>query len=483
MTTIASLENDPKRGAGWALLRVEIPPADSRVLAAAGEVPMSFSVKDAQTGEWLQRPRTRRLWSLKEHFFQAERRPSGPGELAVSIPPAVTERLVENLFFFTVKGAGLFYQDLMVQAGHILTASTPIILTPGPGRYDDDEVEDEDGTEERLNASAEPPSPPFSGPSHEVRLEGGPPPEIGDGYELPTPSECLEAGRVDGGAGAGAGPEDAAPSGGEDPRPVPPATETESYGVPEALLRAGAGMSSGVSGEEESPEAADAGTGPFFPPEDLPKERPGFSLDPPRTDGGDGGLPVPVSGEDGGQDRAGRSGGPARRLWLVPALIALAAAVLYFALWRDVSLPPDSPPPPPEAEVWIPEPPPAVPAVPLEGCWAADGLSGAAPGARRRPVLVQYCFSSPFEAVLTVFDLDDGGGAEDACSSQASVSASGEGTLIAGDPGGPVCARAPDTSYYAMSLSCRPRPGGDVTCLIETGGGERPLEALFTRRS
>jgi hypothetical protein len=106
--------------------------------------------------------------------------------------------------------------------------------------------------------------------------------------------------------------------------------------------------------------------------------------------------------------------------------------------------------------------------MPLEGCWSAEGLEGAAPGATRKPVRLQYCFSSPARARLTVYDLDGRGAPEDACTSPASVSGSGGETLIAGDPGGAACYRDPDASYYAMSLTCRSRPGGEVGCRIDT---------------
>ncbi|MDR1035629.1 MAG: hypothetical protein LBT40_03350 [Deltaproteobacteria bacterium] len=516
MTTIASLENDPERGSGWALLRLEVPPGDRSALSAAGDAPFSFSVKDAQSGEWLQRPRTRRVWSLKEHYFQAERRVTRPGELAVLIPPAVTERLVENLFFFSVKGAGLSYPDLMVQAGHILTASTPIILAPKPGQRDDDCAEEDDAPEDRLNASEEPPAVPrrLSG-IPETGMDHGDPAETEDGYELPGPGECLGLPMAEPGdpigygaggshrAGQGGAPNVPGPGpgpggGGEGVYAAPPLTETESYGVPESFADGGTGVVDGTGialspdtgsgpGGRALPKGADPGPGPFFPPEDLPEERPGFVSSSGVGDGPLTGLPAgppfpePFAEETGPRDHLpDRSAGPGRRLWLVPAALALAAALLYLFLWRDTSSPLEVPPP--AAESRIPEPSPETASVPLEGCWAADGLSGAAPGAVRRPVTVQYCFSSPSRAELTVFDLDDGGRAEDSCTSSASVSVSPEGTLIAGDPGGPVCERAPDTSYYAMRLACQPRLGGEVDCLIETDGGAAPLEAVFTRR-
>jgi hypothetical protein len=512
-SAIANLENDPDRGSGWALLRVELPAGSGGALAAAGEgAKFSFSVRDAQSGEWLQKFRAKRQWSRNEHFFEADRLPSARGELVLSVPPTVTERMVENLFFFSVKAAGLTFPGLMVQAGHILTASTPILLTPPP---DDLEDEEGSGTEEGL-------------------CDFGEGVESEDGYELPGPEECLNA---SGAAVVGAGSERVAPvpagplaSGrreavreavseagadaegqggghgtdsrptGEDRHAPSPVTETESYGVPARLLG---------DGREDIPYgAADEGPGPFFPDEDEEDGVGGKGSAPgdpaadrgsSETDGGSGrddgdkADGDKADGEDGenaavagtatdvGQGGRGRRAFRPRR-WLALAALLLIVPLLYLALWQGASKPLE-PSPPQDISPPLPDPPPVAESVPLEGCWAADGLTGAAPGDVRRPVRVQYCFLSPEAARLTVFDLAEGGVEADVCTSGAAVSGSGQGTLIAGDPEGPVCSRAPDTSYVAMSLSCSPRPGGDVGCLIETEGGEPPLEAVFTRRS
>ncbi|MDR3152861.1 MAG: hypothetical protein LBW85_00980 [Deltaproteobacteria bacterium] len=486
--TIATLENDPERGSGWALLRVDLAEAASG--AVAGGPPgegYSFSVRDAQSGEYLQKPGSRAPWGLRERFFRAGVRKAAPGELALVIPPQVTERLVENLFFFSVKGPEASFPDLMVQAGHILTASTPILLAPPPDLDDDGagpeagegpgerlnapeggfrEAEGEDGygfREDRLSGTE------GAGPGGRPNAPEGGFPEVEgeDGYGFPEDRLTGEESAVPGASGsAGAGGFDA------------PMTETEAYGVPAGLRR-------GLPLPPEARQAMDDGPGPFFPPEDppaaaAPGPSPEASADPgrPEAEGlpgpGPGGLPEP-------SPALGRRG-PGRALALASLALLLSAAGLYLFLWKSAS-DPISPAPPAEAAPPLPNAPPDSASVPREGCWAADGLEGAAPGGPLRKVLVQFCFGGPGQARLTLYELDSRGGARDACSSAAAVTGSGDGILISGDPEGPVCSREPDTSYHAMSLSCRPAREGEVSCLIEAEGGEPPLEAVFTRRS
>jgi hypothetical protein len=206
------------------------------------------------------------------------------------------------------------------------------------------------------------------------------------------------------------------------------------------------------------------------------------------TDGTDDTDNTDDSDSDSGSDvealppaSSSSSPSPLLRALVALGVLLLVAVALYILLWHKVSEPLD-PVAPPVAEQPVPEAPPVKAGIPPEGCWASDSLAGAAPGGPRRPVLLQVCFSSSETARLAVFDLGDNGTPEDSCMSGASVAEDPDGTLITGDPGGPLCSRAPDTYYRPLRLSCKARPGGDAVCLIDEGEeGDPPLEAVFSR--
>ncbi|MDR2459338.1 MAG: hypothetical protein LBE38_00940 [Deltaproteobacteria bacterium] len=450
---VAILENDPKRQNGFALLQVDLTGEagiNQKFLLDPEIREYLLSIREVQSGNYLQKTKGLNSWRRSEYFFKVKMERLTDQELVLSIPPEITERLVENLFYFTVKAEGISFPDLMVQAGDISTASKTIYMAP-INLDDEDEEDDETGpVDTDLKIDTPPMEPTNLQEETKISLDhekGAEPPSSPEHSE--SMSEAQIAPTV-----LENKPEPAEP---QKPSIVPISVATGPPPIEVAAIPPPIAVAPPPIEVAATPPLIEV-VPPYVPPKNENIYEP---------------VLYPSSYVPASDDKRKRN------LWWLLLLIPLVLFPLLaygFGFWPfgDKESLTSS------AQVEIPRD------YYLEGCWDSATASGLVGGFDYGPwyqVTYRYCFSSPSAATVTITNQDEKGRVVDICKVNASHTMTGNQLVLVEDEEGPVCQNDPGVSYYSSSLTCNFLLDGSTSCRINTDGSDEILEADFNKVS
>jgi hypothetical protein len=444
----AVLENDPSKGGGAALLKVDLKSwkAEESIRSKfARERNFSVSIKEARSEEYLQETENIHSLDLTERFFKVEKVSLSDDELILSIPQAITQRLVKNFFVFKVKAGKVVIPDLWVQA----TSLT--LFTGRSGEGEDDTLEDEEEVEagspgEGAGAGSGDGSGDGLG---EISLEGAEESQAGEApggdeadiSEDSKPEDSnlrTEADREEpfGGEGSTKSTDEAEEN--EDERLG--SEDKDSLGEEDKIL-------------PELYETSDTEKVPEIAP-DLLKER----------------------------DQGRRRGAWSYILLLLLIPLAYLVFAFFSSYWpfapgqgsvadnnQNQNSSSGSQRTLKDPDFFI------------SGCWAAaDGLMG---GEQSPEYTVDYtyCFTSPQEARVTISDLDENGKIMDVCTTTAVFYIIETRLILQEHPDGPVCQKSADTSYHSSILACELSSDLSADCSITNQGSNSSISAIFRR--
>jgi hypothetical protein len=407
------LENDPLRGAGFALLKVDLSSTEGEAVKRRliRERSFSVSIQEVSSEEYLQKSESFSPYDLNEVFFKVNEFSFDREGLVLSIPPAITSNLTKNFFNFKVKAG-----NVVVSIGEVGADGLILALESFRGK-DLSYVE----------------------PAEDILEE----PEEDPVEDYPEDS-----------------PEDYNQDPEDEPEPDFEAEEP----LEEELSLEG----DHLQGEEEEFEGPVEDYNPE-PPDEAKEEEPLDIFT---------GIPEELSDK-----RGARKWAP----YFIPLLILLIP-LLYLLLafwgsyWPFVQKPtvaeniPNRIPPPVDEIIRDEE-------YFRSGCWSA---AGGLMGGEQKPehsVDYTYCFTSPYEARVTISALDANGKILDVCTTTAVFQMAEKRLAIHEHPDGPVCQNSPDTSYYSSILACDLSSGGAADCSITSQDAKLKISAVFRRLS
>jgi hypothetical protein len=514
---VALLENDPNREDGFALLKVDLTTRESiakKPLLNPDTQEYDISIKEVRSGEYLQKGVNANFWRSKESFFKVAKESLTPDELILSIPPSITEKLVDNLFYFSVKDDKVSFPELMVQAENIKRSFKPI--------YKDAPVIDWDRVPQNTADS-------------DVKMVSVPrpttttPPPQEEDLKSNTKIDALSQSNTQKHLEKEELVEEVKPKEKEEitQKPKEEIKQEPKYLTIlelEAQILKESKLNSAKEPEHDAKEFKEADETREVIEEKVKifsehlqetKEEQSLEREPKTEfspkyqddydkytketikDGSEHHKTltnlVPKKIHDTSSDKSDdESYKPFRKnfkyLWLlliIPlAWLLLAYLLNFFPFASDMSETIVETEPTPE----VVSPPLQVAEVkdPLyftEGCWeTGSGLMGGTNGPELS-VDYTYCFTSPNEALVTISELDTNGHLLDICRTTASFQLIGNKLTLNEDPGGPICQNFPDVSYYSSSLSCDITQYGLSNCEISSVGLPDKIIAIFKKSS